>query len=95
MLTAFVVAGYPIVIQFKKGKLWRILAIPGLFVLLANIIANYTELALVFGWPEKGSWTISSRVRRMQKDPKLPESKRELARMVQVFLDACEPDGKH
>ena len=96
ILSAVTALGYSVVIQFKRGGLWRLLAIPGALVLALNVIANFTELTLSFGRPKKwGDWTISARVRRMQFDQSESPSRRELARLVQVFLDACEPDGKH
>jgi hypothetical protein len=95
ILTATTALGYAVVIQYKRDGLWRLLSAPGLLVLLLNVIANYVELAFVFGWPRPGEYTISRRMKRMQNDPDEIPARRELARMVQVFLDACEPDGKH
>jgi len=65
-----------------------------LLALVLDVLANYTELAYVFGWPEKGDYTASKRFKRMMNSDPLP-SRRELARIVYVFLDGCEPDGKH
>lgn len=89
--TAFL---YPRVIQYKRGG-WRkwVLSIPACITLVLDIIANHTELAWIFGWPEKGDYTITRRIRRMLNDP-IP-ARAALARGVQVYLDACEPDGKH
>ena len=95
ILTSITLVGYPIVIQFKRGGLWWLFAIPGLVVLLVNVLANHIELPIIFARPRKGEWTISKRVKRMQSDPQELRSRRDLASLVQVFLDACEPDGKH
>lgn len=95
VLTAITGATYPVVIQFKRGGLWLALAPFALVVWLIDVVANYIELPLVFGWPKQGDYTITARVKTMQFDPEELPSRRELARMVQVFLDACEPDGKH
>jgi len=93
ILTAFTAVAYPVAIQYKRRGLFWLLAPLGLLVWLIDVLANYTELAIVFGWPEDGDHTISARVRRMRTSPL--ESRRALAELLQVYLDACEPDGKH
>lgn len=94
MLTAITAFGYPIVIQYKRGGFWWVLAIPGVLVWLIDVIANYTEWAIVFGWPAKGDHTITNRLKTMLvSDPF--ESRRAFALGVLTVLDACEPDGKH
>lgn len=94
MFTAITAFGYPVVIQFKRGGLWWFLAFPGLVIALCDVIANYTEWALIFGWPEKGDHTITQRLKRMAAADEY-ESRRRFASAVLVALDACEPDGKH
>lgn len=95
IFTAATAVGYAVVIQFKRGGLYyALIPFTGL-VLVLNVIANYVELSLIFGRPRKGEYTISRRVKRMANDPDEVPARRELARMVQVFLDAAEPDGKH
>lgn len=93
ILTAITALAYPIAIQYKRGGLWRILAPISLLVWLIDILANYTEMSIVFDWPEKGDHTITSRVRRMQSSPL--QARKDLASILQIYLDACEPDGKH
>jgi hypothetical protein len=95
ILTAVVATTYPVVIQFKRGGLWWVLAVPGFAVWLLDVLANYIELPLIFGWPRRGDFTITARIKRMQTDPAELPARRELASLAQVFLDACEPDGKH
>ena len=95
IFTAATAVGYGVVIQFKRGGLYRALIPFAAVVLVLNVLANYLELAIIFGLPRRGEYTISRRVRRMQNDPAEVPSRRELARLVQTFLDACEPDGKH
>lgn len=95
ILTAATAITYPVVIQFKRGGLWTLLALPGVFVWMIDVLANLLELPFVFGWPRRGDWTITARIRRMQRDPQELPSRREFARLVQVYLDACEPDGRH
>lgn len=93
ILTAITAFTYPVVIQFKRGGLWNVLAPAALLVWLIDVLASYIEWTVVFGWPRRGDHTITARVRTMHNDD-LP-SRRELAALIQVYLDACEPDGKH
>lgn len=95
ILTAITGATYPVAIQFKRGGFWLILAPLALAVWLIDVLANYIELPLVFGWPKRSDYTITARIKTMQSDPEELPSRRELARLIQVYLDACEPDGKH
>lgn len=94
MMTAIVMFGYPIVIQYKRGGLWWFLAIPGIFIWLLDVIANYTEWVLVFGWPKKKDITITNRLKSMAIEDVF-ESRRLFAKGILTVLDACEPDGKH
>ena len=94
MFTAITLFGYPIVIQYKRGGIWKLLAIPGIIIWLCDVIANYTEWSLVFGPPEKGDVTITNRLKTMKVSDEF-ESRRLFASGVLTMLDACEPDGKH
>lgn len=93
ILTAITAITFPVAIQYKQGGLYWLLAPLALLVWVVDVVANYTELALIFGWPEEGDHTISARVRRMRTSP--IEARRDLAALLQTYLDACEPDGKH
>ena len=93
ILTAFTAVAFPVAIQYKQGGLYWLLAPLGLLVWVVDVVANYTELALIFGWPVAGDYTISARIRRMRTSSH--DSRRELAALLQTYLDACEPDGKH
>lgn len=93
ILTTFTAFLYPAAIQFKRGGLWLAVTPITLLVVLLDVLANYTELALIFGWPQDKDYTITRRIRRMHADES--PARRELAQLVQVYLDACEPDGKH
>lgn len=88
--TAFL---YPIAIQAKRKGPWIVLWPLVLITMLIDVLANYTELAFIFGWPREGEYTITRRIRRMHFDK--VEARRKLAELVQVYLDAAEPDGKH
>ena len=96
LLTVATILLYAPAIQYKR-KDWRF--IPSLILakvtLLLDVIANYTELAYVFGWPKKGDYTASKRFKRMMQDENEPEQRRNLARLVYIYLDGCEKDGKH
>lgn len=94
ILSAVCLFTYPFVIQYKRGgwhRLWAPVALP---VLLLDIIANYTEWVIIFGPPRRGDYTISKRLDWMEMNDPL-ESRREFARMVNTFLNACEHDGEH
>lgn len=94
ILTAITALAYPIIVQYRRGgwhRLWAPLA--ALFV-LADVLANYTEWAYIFGWPTKGDWTLTHRLRRMEYSDPLP-ARRAFARGVNTFLHACEHDGRH
>lgn len=93
ILTAITAFTYPVVIQYKRGGLWQVLAPLAFIVLIIDAIASYTEWTIVFGKPIKGDHTITARIRSMHNDSL--ESRRNLAKLVQIYLDACEPDGKH
>ena len=95
ILTVSTALLYPLAIQYKKGGAWEILRVLALITAAINVVANYTELTLIFGWPRAKEFTISRRVRRMIEDPNEAPARRELARLIQVCLDACEKDGKH
>lgn len=93
ILTALVAVSYPLAVQYKRGGLWTLLAPFTAVVLLVDFLASFTEWSLVFGAPKRGEYTITQRIESMHTD-KL-ESRRNLAKLVQIYLDACEPDGKH
>ena len=93
ILTITTAVLYPIAITYKKGGLFAPLKALALITALIDVLANYTELALIFGWPREGEYTITRRIRRMHFDE--VAARRKLAELVQVYLDAAEPDGKH
>lgn len=93
ILSAIVAFTYPTAIQVKRGGIWYCLLPLTLIVWALDVVANYTEWALIFGWPKKGDYTITARIKSMHTDEF--ESRRNLAKAIQVYLDACEPDGEH
>ena len=68
--------------------------LPGIFIWICDVLANYTEWVIVFGPPAKGDITITDRLKRMHTEDKFA-SRRQFATGVLTVLDACEPDGKH
>jgi len=95
ILTAATTVLYPLAIQFKRGGWWSILKPLALFTAVLDVAANYTEVAIVFGKPKPGKVTITRRLKAMVHDLDELPSRRQFAGMVLIFLDACEPDGKH
>lgn len=58
---------YPIAVQYDRGGWWRLLAPVTFPALVIDVIANYTELALItWDFPAKGEWTFSTRLKRLQ-----------------------------
>jgi len=58
---------YPIAVQYERGGWWRLLAPVTFPTLVIDVIANYTELALItWDFPAKNEWTFSTRVQRLQ-----------------------------
>lgn len=94
ILTAFVALLYPLVVQYRRGGLYKALAPVAAFFVLLDVLANYTEWTFVFGLPAKGDWTLTHRLRRMESADALP-ARRAFAQLVNTFLHACEYDGHH
>lgn len=58
---------YPIAVQYERCGWWRLLAPVTVFSLFIDVIANYTELALItWDFPAKNEWTFSTRAQRLQ-----------------------------
>lgn len=66
MLTILLALLYPIAVQAERGGWWRLVAPVTLVALVIDVIANYTELALLtWDRPRKGEWTFSQRLNRL------------------------------
>lgn len=85
---------YSYVIKYKRGGWYNCLLPLVAVVATVDVIANYTEWYWIFGKPPKGCTTISKRLDWMVVNAP-HQSQREFARLLNVFLDACEDDGKH
>jgi hypothetical protein len=58
---------YPIAIQYERGGIWFILFPITLIALIIDVIANYTELAiLTLDFPRAKEYTFSDRLVRIQ-----------------------------
>lgn len=66
-MTLLLILLYPIAVQAERGG-WWLLVTPVTFVaFLIDVLANYTELALItWDFPAKGEWTFSKRLKRLQ-----------------------------
>ena len=79
--------------QYMRGGLWRIMAPVTVLALLIDIVANYTELALItWDWPRAHEWTFSTRLKRLQHDTGW---RGKIARLVAAYLNYFDPTGKH
>lgn len=66
LLLAFM---YPFAVQYERGGWWRVLAPFTLLALVIDVLANYTELALLtWDFPKRNEFTFSTRLKRLQKD---------------------------
>lgn len=84
---------YPIAIQFERGGWWRLLFPITLLALIVDVVANYSELALLtWDWPAKGEYTFSTRCLRLQYYDTWGGK---VARCVKAYTNYFDPDGKH
>ena len=57
---------YPLAIQYERGGWWSILKPLALVTAIIDVIANYTELAiLTWDFPQAGEVTFSQRCNRL------------------------------
>lgn len=93
MISIFLAILYPIAIQYERGGWWRVLAPLLILALIVDIIANYTELALLtWDWPQRGEYTFSQRLTRLRY---YGDWRGNIARSVIPYLDYFDPDGHH
>lgn len=84
---------YPLAIQVERGGVWLVLAPLTLIALWADIVANYTTLALLtWDLPAKGEYTFSTRVKRLQY---YPGWRGKFARLVRDYTNFFDPQGDH
>ena len=84
---------YPVAIQYLRGGLW-LLVLPITFItFFIDVIANYTELALItWDFPQKGEHTFSERLARLQYNT---DFRGKIASIVIPYLNFFDPTGKH
>lgn len=84
---------YPLAVQYDRGGRWRLLAPLTLLTIGVNMLANYTELALLtWDFPQPGEHTFSQRLKRLVEDDGW---RGVLARGIAEALNYFAPDGKH
>jgi hypothetical protein len=83
---------YPIAIQYERGGWWLLVAPVTLVALVIDVIANYTELALIYGWPRRGEWTLSKRLWRLSY---FTGWRGRLAVWMIFYTGRFDPDGFH
>lgn len=81
-------------IQFRRGGWWRLMYPFTFAVARADIILNYTVLALyTWDWPRKGEYTFSKRLDRLTM---LDGWRGDVYSFVAVeMLDRFDPTGRH
>lgn len=84
---------YPIAVQYGRGGLWRLLAPVTFFALVIDIVANYTELALLtWDFPKKNEFTFSTRLKRLKYDSGW---RGKMTQPIVAYLNYFDPTGKH
>ena len=80
-------------IQVERGGWWLVLTPIALVTLVIDVIANYTELALItWDYPQKREYTFSTRLLRLKHDNGL---RGRFARSVIAYLNYFDPQGNH
>lgn len=84
---------YPLAVQYERGGWWRVLAPVTVLALVIDVIANYTELALLtWDFPMRGEWTFSTRLKRLKYERGWRGA---LAKPITGYLNYFAPNGKH
>lgn len=92
-MTILLAVLYPLAVQFERGGWWRLLAPITVFTLLIDVIANYTELALLtWDFPRKGEHTFSTRLLRLRYTYGWRGT---VYHAVIAYLNYFAPNGKH
>ena len=88
MLSLLLLLLYPLAIQYKTRN-WRWLTPLTLFAAVLDVVANYTELALLTGdFPRKGEHTFSQRLARLKSGNRWH---RLVARITIPYLNYFDP----
>lgn len=78
-------------IQHERGGWWKVFHIFGILGFLPDVFANYTTLAMIFGWPGR-AFTFSKHLKPLSL---LDGWRGRLANMVSDVLDGIAPSGNH
>jgi len=93
MISLLLASLYPLAVQVERKGFWYILAPFTFIVLIIDVIANYTELALItLDFPKQGEYTFSTRLKRLQHDKGW---RGYYAAYVILYLNFFAPNGKH
>lgn len=80
-------------VQYNRGGLWQLMLPVTVLTLLIDVIANYTELALLtWDWPRKGEYTFSHRLARLQFDAGW---RGRLAKLAIAYTNYFDHAGRH
>lgn len=80
-------------IQYERGGWWRLMMPVTVVTLVIDVIANYTELALItWDMPQKGEYTFSKRLERLVWSMGW---RGRLARSVVRWLNKYDPTPPH
>ena len=84
---------YPLAVQIERKGWWYLLAPVTIFALVIDVIANYTELALMtWDFPRRGEHTFSTRLLRLKHDAGWRGF---CARLIAKYLNYFSPSGSH
>lgn len=91
-MTILIAIFYPLAVQYLRGGWWHLLFPVTAPIVILDIIANHTELALLtWDWPRPGEYTFSQRLARLQHD----KDRKFWTEPLIAYLDYFDPTGKH
>ena len=84
---------YPIAIQYERRGIWYVVLPITFFAFIIDVIANYTELAiLTWDFPRSFEFTFSQRLSRLKR---MSDWRGKLCLPIANILDKIAPSGKH
>ena len=89
MISLLLALLYPLAVQYKRGGFWRAVLPVTLITLVIDVLANYTELALLtWQLPNEHEVTFSHRLYRLRKGNAW---QRFVAKIVIPYLNYFDP----
>lgn len=82
---------YCLWIQNERGGWWKLCHVFGFIGFIPDVVANYTTLALIFGWPGR-AFTFSKHLKPLSL---LDGWRGRVANKVADVLDRIAPSGNH